>query len=83
MAIKIELILCLCFPLEKAKLHSFRYVENPQINNELIYNYRGVETKALIQHIRVNSVYVTGKIIKKIGPILCYKEQRVYSNVCC
>ena len=45
-------------------------LENPKINKDLIYNYRGVKTKAPYNTSGWNSVYVAGKIIEKIGPIL-------------
>ena len=45
-------------------------LENPQINKDLIYDYRGIKTKASYNTSGWNSVYVAGKIIKKIGPIL-------------
>jgi cell division protein FtsI (penicillin-binding protein 3) len=45
-------------------------LENPQINKDLIYEYRGVKTKAAYNTSGWNSVYVAGKIIERIGPIL-------------
>ena len=48
-------------------------LENPKINKELIYNYRGIKTKAPYNTSGWNSVYVAGKIIK-IGPILAIKN---------
>ena len=42
-------------------------LENPKINKNLIYNYRGVKTKAPYNTSGWNSVYVAGKIIKKLG----------------
>jgi cell division protein FtsI (penicillin-binding protein 3) len=50
-------------------------LENPQINKELIYNYRGVKTKAPYNTSGWNSVYVAGKIIEKIGPILAINNK--------
>ena len=49
-------------------------LENPQINNELIYNYRGIKTKARYNTSGWNSVYVTGKI-KKNWTNFSHKEQ--------
>ena len=34
------------FPTNKPKYTLFIMLENPQINNNLIYNYRGIKTKA-------------------------------------
>ena len=50
-------------------------LENPKINKDLIYNYRGVKTKASYNTSGWNSVYVAGKIIEKIGPILAIKNE--------
>ncbi len=68
------------FPSEKPNYTLFVMLENPQINNELIYNYRGIKTKARYNTSGWNSVYVTGKIIKKIGPILAIKNNEFISN---
>ena len=48
-------------------------LENPQVANNLIYNYRGIKIKGTRNEAGWNSVYVAGKIIKKIGPILAIK----------
>jgi cell division protein FtsI (penicillin-binding protein 3) len=58
------------FPTNKPKYTLLVMLENPQINKDLIYNYRGIKTKASYNTSGWNSVYVAGKIIKKIGPIL-------------
>jgi cell division protein FtsI (penicillin-binding protein 3) len=58
------------FPTSKPKYTLLVMLENPQINRDLIYDYRGVKTKANYNTSGWNSVYVAGKIIKKIGPIL-------------
>ena len=50
-------------------------LENPQIANNLIYNYRGMKIKGSRNEAGWNSVYVSGKIIKKIGPILAIKSK--------
>ena len=42
---------------------------------ELIYNYRGMKIKGTRNEAGWNSVYVAGKIIKKIGPILAIKNE--------
>ena len=58
------------FPTNKPKYTLLVMLENPQINKELIYDYRGFKTKAPYNTSGWNSVYVAGKIIEKIGPIL-------------
>ena len=58
------------FPTNKPKYTLLVMLENPQINKDLIYNYRGIKTKAPYNTSGWNSVYVAGKIIEKIGPIL-------------
>ncbi|MDC1130370.1 penicillin-binding protein 2 [Pelagibacteraceae bacterium] len=58
------------FPTVKPKYTLLVMLENPQINQDLIYDFRGVKTKASYNTSGWNSVYVAGKIIEKIGPIL-------------
>ena len=50
-------------------------LENPQVAEDLIYDYRGLKIKASRNEAGWNSVYVSGKIIKKIGPILAIKDK--------
>ena len=57
------------FPTNKPKYTLFVMLENPKINKNLVYNYRGIKTKAPYNTSGWNSVYVAGKIIEKIGPI--------------
>ena len=63
------------FSTNKQKYTLLVMLENPQINKELIYNYRGVKTKAPYNTSGWNSVYVAGKIIEKIGPILAINNK--------
>jgi len=63
------------FPTNKPKYTLLLMLENPQINKDLIYNYRGVQTKAPYNTSGWNSVYVAGNIIKKIGPILAINTE--------
>ncbi len=63
------------FPINKPNYALFVMLENPKINNDLIYNYRGVKTKAPYNTSGWNSVYVAGKIIEKIGPILAINNK--------
>ena len=62
------------FPTNKPKYTLLVMLENPRINKDLIYDYRGVKTKAPYNTSGWNSVYVAGKIIEKIGPILAIKN---------
>ena len=50
-------------------------LENPQIAGDLVYDYRGMKIKGTRNEAGWNSVYVAGKIIKKIGPILAIKNE--------
>jgi cell division protein FtsI (penicillin-binding protein 3) len=63
------------FPSNEPKYTLFVMLENPKINENLIYDYRGVKTKAPYNTSGWNSVYVAGKIIKKIGPILAINNE--------
>tara|TARA_B100001057_G_scaffold13815_1_gene13138 strand:- start:23357 stop:25087 length:1731 start_codon:yes stop_codon:yes gene_type:complete len=63
------------FPSNNPSYTLFIMLENPQINENLIYDYRGVKTKAPYNTSGWNSVYVAGKIIEKIGPILAINNK--------
>ena len=63
------------FPAQKPNYTLFVMLENPKINKDLIYNYRGIKTKAPHNTSGWNSVYVAGKIIEKIGPILAINNE--------
>ena len=63
------------FPTNKPNYTLFVMLENPKINKDLIYDYRGVKTKAPYNTSGWNSVYVAGKIIEKIGPILAINNE--------
>ena len=57
-------------------------LEDPKIAKNLIYNYRGQKIKAFRNEAGWNAVYVAGKIIEKIGPILAInKEEFESANV--
>ena len=62
------------FPVQKPKYALLVMLENPKIAENLIYNYRGVKIKGTRNEAGWNSVYVAGKIIKRIGPILAIKN---------
>ena len=63
------------FPANKPEYALLVMLENPQIAKELIYNYRGIRIKGFRNEAGWNSVYVAGKIIKKIGPILAINNK--------
>ena len=63
------------FPTNKPIYSLFVMLENPKINKKLIYNYRGIKTKAPYNTSGWNSVYVAGKIIERIGPILAINNE--------
>ena len=63
------------FPTNKPSYTLFVMLENPKINKSLTYNYRGVKTTAPYNTSGWNSVYVAGKIIEKIGPILAINKE--------
>jgi len=63
------------FPSNKPNYTLFVMLEKPKINRDLIYNYRGIKTKAPYNTSGWNSVYVAGKIIEKIGPILAINNK--------
>ena len=55
-------------------------LENPQVAKDLIYNYRGIRIKGTRNEAGWNSVYIAGKIIEKIGPILAIKNEEFYNE---
>ena len=63
------------FPAFKPNYALLVMLENPKINSDLIYNYRGVKTKAPYNTSGWNAVYVAGKIIEKIGLILAINNK--------
>jgi cell division protein FtsI (penicillin-binding protein 3) len=68
------------FPSRDPKYVLLVMLENPQVANDLIYNYRGMKIKGTRNEAGWNSVYVAGKIIKKIGPILAIKNKEFYNK---
>ena len=68
------------FPSQKPKYALLVMLENPQVAKELIYNYRGMKIKGTRNEAGWNSVYVAGKIIKKIGPILAINSKEFNNN---
>ena len=63
------------FPSQDPKYTLLVMLENPQVAKNLTYNYRGMKIKGTRNEAGWNSVYVAGKIIEKIGPILAIKNE--------
>ena len=63
------------FPSHKPKYALLVMLESPQVAKDLIYDYRGTKIKGTRNEAGWNSVFVAGKIIKKIGPILAINSE--------
>jgi cell division protein FtsI (penicillin-binding protein 3) len=68
------------FPSYDPKYILLVMLENPQVASNLTYNYRGINIKGTRNEAGWNSVYVAGKIIEKIGPILAIKSEEFYKK---
>ena len=68
------------FPSYKPRYAFLIMLENPKPAPDLVYDFRGVKTKVNRNEAGWNSVYVAGKIIKKIGPILAIKDEEFYKK---
>ena len=68
------------FPITKPRYVLLIMLDNPRPAPHIIYNYRGIPTKVNRNEAGWNSVYVAGKIIEKIGPILAINNNEVYSS---
>ncbi len=68
------------FPSRDPKYALLVMLENPQVASNLVYNYRGIKIKGTRNEAGWNSVYITGKIIEKIGPILAIKNKEFYNK---
>ena len=68
------------FPSNQPNYALLVMLENPQIAKNLIYNYRGLKIKGSRNEAGWNSVYIAGKIIKKIGPILAINNEEFYNK---
>ena len=68
------------FPAKNPKYVLLVMLENPQVASNLIYNYRGIKIKGTRNEAGWNSVYTSGKIIEKIGPILAIKNKEFYNK---
>ena len=68
------------FPSHEPQYALLVMLENPQVAKDLIYDYRGMKIKAFRNEAGWNSVYVAGKIIKRIGPILAINNEDFNQN---
>ena len=68
------------FPSNKPKYGLLVMLEDPQVAKDLIYNYKGIKIKGFRNEAGWNSVYVAGKIIKRIGPILAINSEDFNQN---
>ena len=55
-------------------------LDDPQIAENLIYDYRGFKIKGTRNEAGWNAVYSSGKIIEKIGPILAINNKEVSNH---
>ena len=69
------------FPSEKPKYVLLIILDDPKAAPHIIYNYRGQMVKNISRNeAGWNSVYVAGKIIKKIGPILAINNNEAHNT---
>ena len=64
------------FPKSDPKFTLLVMLDNPKPAPHIIYNYRGSLIKVDRNEAGWNTVYVSGKIIKKIGPILAINKNQ-------
>jgi cell division protein FtsI (penicillin-binding protein 3) len=66
------------FPVQKPKYVMLIMLNNPKPAPHIIYNYRGTSiTNINRNEAGWNSAYISGKILRKIGPILAIKNKEV------
>ena len=69
------------FPTNEPKYLLLTLIDEPKPAPELVYNYRGKKISGIHRNESGwNSVYVAGKIIEKIGPILAINKNDFYDN---
>ena len=68
------------FPMDNPKHVLLVLLDEPKPAPHIVYNYRGQKISTRRNESGWNSVYVAGKIIEKIGPILAINNNEVYSN---
>ncbi len=68
------------FPMYEPNYVLLILLDEPKPAPQLVYDYRGQKITTKRNESGWNSVYVAGKIIKKIGPILAINNDEVYNN---
>ena len=69
------------FPTERPKYVLLVILDDPKAAPHITYNYRGQMIKNISRNeAGWNSVYVTGKIIQKIGPILAINNNEAHNT---
>ena len=68
------------FPSSAPKYVLLVLIDEPKVATNLIYDYRGVKIKGTRNESGWNAVYIAGKIIKQIGPILAINNKEFYNN---
>jgi cell division protein FtsI (penicillin-binding protein 3) len=68
------------FPAQSPRYVLLVMLDDPKPAPHIVYNYRGNKIKVNRNESGWNAVYVAGKIIEKIGPILAINNVEVYSN---
>ncbi len=69
------------FPSQRPKYVLLIILDDPKGAPHISYNYRGQVVKNISRNeAGWNSVYIAGKIIKKIGPILAINNEEIYST---
>ena len=69
------------FPSQRPKYVLLIILDDPKGAPHISYNYRGQVVENISRNeAGWNSVYIAGKIIKKIGPILAINNEEIYST---
>ena len=69
------------FPTKQPKYVLLVILDDPKAAPHITYNYRGQMIKNISRNeAGWNSVYVAGKIIQKIGPILAINNNEVHNS---
>ena len=76
---------CILLKIDKERAAKFSFLMVmpliiAKVAKDLVYDYRGMKIKGTRNEAGWNSVYVAGKIIEKIGPILAINNNEVYNN---
>ena len=68
------------FSVNENKYILLTLLDDPKVAKNLVYNYRGQKIKSTRNEAGWNSVYVAGKIIEKIGPILAINNKEFIND---